>query len=116
MNNLFIPNKTIPKYLSRAPNTFYERYWRKKCDLQTELKRNNNTFAEILLEMRRHKLISKDAYAMIKMRFFENCTWEKVGKYFNVSRERVRQIEEWVLYRVNEYHDTGKCEPNKVNY
>jgi DNA-directed RNA polymerase specialized sigma subunit len=110
MNNSLKPDSAVPRYLPKAPNTFFQKYWERKCELQLEKTRNDNEMAEILLEMRRKKLLSKEVYGLMKMRFFEGCVREKVGKYYGWSSARVQQLEEWALYRMNEYYDTGRCD------
>lgn len=45
--------------------------------------------------------LSKRDMEVLRFRFIENKTQEEVGQYYKVTRERIRQIEDMAMSKIN---------------
>lgn len=114
----YIGEKTIPKVKLLSFST--DKFDRKLLPIiegEVEKKvEDNELHAEI------NKVLSKLSYRqeqIIRMRFGideEPKTCEKIGKIFEVSRERIRQIEKIVLERLKNPYYRGNLKPFLESY
>ncbi len=67
---------------------------------------------EALKALGKHRLIGQKEYKILKARFYEGKSLEEVGKAYQVTRERIRQIEEKTLREIEKIEKPTRTKDN----